>query len=227
MWHQLAADYDLNPDATVISGYSMGGFASYKLALEYPDLFAQAMPLEGPGRMRRADRRRRRNAPPAAAANAKSDGNTTPLIANAKWIPYVMTYGALDELVPFTGGLEQVEAFDKLGYRYYAVLYPAEDHLVFATQNDFAPATSQLGQLERVQDPGSFTFSWYPDLDSGSLGIGPTSDYWISGLRRPQQRRPASSRRSARPRRRSANRKRRSNTTPARPTAPRLRSPTR
>ncbi len=48
VWHQLATDYDLNPDATVMSGYSMGGFASYKLALEYPDLFAQAMPLEGP-----------------------------------------------------------------------------------------------------------------------------------------------------------------------------------
>ena len=48
VWHQLASDYDLNPDATVMSGYSMGGFASYKLALEYPDLFAQAMPLEGP-----------------------------------------------------------------------------------------------------------------------------------------------------------------------------------
>ena len=48
VWHQLADDYDLDPDATVISGYSMGGFASYKLALEYPDLFAQSMPLEGP-----------------------------------------------------------------------------------------------------------------------------------------------------------------------------------
>ena len=93
-----------------------------------------------------------------------------------------MTYGALDELVPFTGGLEQVEAFNKLGYRYYAVLYPAEDHLVFATQNDFAPATSQLGDLERVHNPGSFTFTWYPDLVSQSLGIGPTGDYWVSGL---------------------------------------------
>ena len=98
VWHQLAEDYDLNPDTTVMSGYSMGGFASYKLALEYPDLFAQAMPLEGPvicgnacdaaGRKRR---RRRRQ--------CTSDGNTTPLIVNAKWIPYVMTYGAIDELV--------------------------------------------------------------------------------------------------------------------------------
>ena len=118
----------------------------------------------------------------AGGEQCESDGNTTPLIVNGKWIPYVMTYGAADELVPFTGGVEQVETFNKLGYRYYAVLYPLEDHLVFATQNDFAPATSQLGQLERTQDPGSFTFTWYPDLDSSSLGIGPTDDYWLSGL---------------------------------------------
>jgi pimeloyl-ACP methyl ester carboxylesterase len=181
VWHQLADAYNLDPDATVMSGYSMGGFASYKLALEYPDLFAQSMPLEGPvvcgtriveGVETSAGK----------GGQCEADGNTTPLIVNGKWIPYVMTYGALDELVPFTGGLEQVEAFNKLGYRYYAVLYPAEDHLVFASQNDFAPATSQLGHLERVHNPGSFTFTWYPDLDSTSLGIGPTGDYWISGL---------------------------------------------
>jgi len=181
VWHQLAGDYDLDPDATVMSGYSMGGFASYKLVFEYPDLFSQAMPLEGPVV---CGERFVAGVETAAGSGGQceTDGNTTPLIVNAKWIPYVMTYGALDELVPFTGGLEQVEAFDKLGYRYYAVLYPAEDHLVFASQNDFAPATSQLADVERVQDPGSFTFSWYPELVSSALGIGPSSDYWISGL---------------------------------------------
>jgi pimeloyl-ACP methyl ester carboxylesterase len=181
VWHQLASHYDLDPDATVMSGYSMGGFASYKLALEYPDLFAQAMPLEGPVV---CGERFVEGVETAAGSGGQceADGKTKPLIVNAKWIPYVMTYGALDELVPFTGGLEQVEAFDKLGYRYYALLYPAEDHLVFASQNDFAPATSQLGDLERVHDPGSFTFTWYPELDSSSLGIGPTGDYWISAL---------------------------------------------
>jgi pimeloyl-ACP methyl ester carboxylesterase len=180
VWHQLATNYTLNPDTTVISGYSMGGFASYKLALEYPELFAQAMPLEGPVICGT------RVTPPiegaAGPGQCTSDGNTTPLIVNAKWIPYVMTYGAIDELVPFTGGVEQVDAFNKLGYRYYAVLYPAEDHMVFAVQNDFAPATSQLGSLERVKNPGSFTFRWYPDTYSSSLGIGPTHDYWVSSL---------------------------------------------
>lgn len=180
VWHQLADSYNLDPDATVISGYSMGGFASYKLALEYPDLFAQSMPLEGP--VVCGERVSGEVVTAAGPGQCTSDGNTTPLIVNAKWIPYVMTYGALDELVPFTGGVEQVEAFNKLGYRYYAVLYPAEDHLVFATQNDFAPADSQIGHLERVHNPGSFTFTWYPDLDSASLGIGPTGDYWVGGL---------------------------------------------
>jgi hypothetical protein len=51
VWHQLASDYDLNPDATVISGYSMGGFASYKLALEYPDRSRSAgIPTSTPAR---------------------------------------------------------------------------------------------------------------------------------------------------------------------------------
>jgi hypothetical protein len=180
VWHQLATDYDLNPDTTVMSGYSMGGFASYKLTLEYPDLFAQSMPLEGP--VICGTRVTPPIESPAGGEECTSDGNTTPLVVNAKWIPYVMTYGAIDELVPFTGGVEQVEAFNKLGYRYYAVLYPTEDHMVFALQNDFAPATSQLGSLERVKTPGSFTFEWYPALDSSSLGIGPSGDYWVSGL---------------------------------------------
>jgi hypothetical protein len=181
VWHQLAVYYDLYPDATVISGYSMGGFASYKLTLEYPDLFAQAMPLEGP---------------PvcglqvipgivgyASGGQCTHDSDTTAQVVNAKWIPYVMTYGGIDELVPASSGLEQISQFQKLGYRYYAVLYPAEDHLVFVTQNDLAPATSQLDHLERPIDPGQFTFTWYPDLVSSLLGIGPTQDYWVSGLR--------------------------------------------
>jgi predicted esterase len=187
VWHQLALAYDLDPDATVMSGYSMGGWASYKLPEEYPGLFAQAMPLEGPvicglrvsGPVESA----------SGAGQCTSDGDSTPQIVNLRWIPYVMTYGAIDELVPFTGGQEQITRFRSLGYRFYAVDYPTEDHMVFSVQNDFTPADSQLGSLDRVRDPGSFTFTWYPDLvgtidHAGRAGsIGPTGDYWVSGLR--------------------------------------------
>ena len=186
VWHQLALAYDLDPDATVMSGYSMGGWASYKLPEEYPDLFAQSMPLEGP--VICGTRVYGQAQEYAGSGQCTGDGDSTPLIVNLKWIPYVMTYGAIDELVPFAGGQEQIAQFRSLGYRYYAVDYPAEDHMVFSLQNDFTPADSQLGSLDRVQNPGSFTFTWYPDLvgtidHAGQAGeIGPTGDYWISGL---------------------------------------------
>ncbi len=186
VWHQLALSYDLDPDATVMSGYSMGGWASYKLPEEYPDLFAQSMPLEGP--VICGTRVYGQAQSYAGSGQCTNDGDSTPLIVNLKWIPYVMTYGAIDELVPFAGGQEQIAQFRSLGYRYYAVDYPAEDHMVFAMQNDFTPADSQLGTFNRVQNPGSFTFTWYPDLvgtidHAGQAGqIGPTGDYWIGGL---------------------------------------------
>jgi predicted esterase len=186
VWHQLALAYNLNPDATVMSGYSMGGWASYKLPEEYPDLFAQSMPLEGP--VICGTRVHGSVETFAGPGQCTEDGDSTPLIVNLKWIPFVMTYGAVDELVPFAGGQEQIAQFRTLGYRFYAVDYPAEDHMVFSVQNDFTPADRQLGRLDRTQNPGSFTFAWYPNLvgtinHAGRAGeIGPTSDYWVSGL---------------------------------------------
>jgi hypothetical protein len=186
VWHQLALGYNLNPDATVMSGYSMGGWASYKLPEEYPDLFAQSMPLEGP--VICGTRVYGKGEEYAGPGQCTKDGNSTPLIANLTWIPYVMTYGAIDELVPFTGGQEQIARFRSLRYRFYAVDYPSEDHMVFSMQNDFTPADSQLRSLDRAENPGSFTFTWYPDLvgtidHAGRAGeIGPTSDYWVSHL---------------------------------------------
>jgi pimeloyl-ACP methyl ester carboxylesterase len=48
VWRSLADSYSLDPERTVISGYSMGGWASYKLAFEHPDDFAGSLVLDGP-----------------------------------------------------------------------------------------------------------------------------------------------------------------------------------
>lgn len=191
VWHQLALSYDLDPDATTISGYSMGGWASYKLPEEYPDVFAEAEPLEGPvicglrvyGSVEGY----------AGGTQCTSDGDSTPLLVNLRWIPYVMTCGGIDELVPVTGCDTQAQDIESLGYRVDEFLYPTEDHLVYATQNDFGPPDAALAHppADRELDPGSFTFVWYPNLDSGPSGIdgagaageiGPSRDYWVSGL---------------------------------------------
>lgn len=180
VWHQLALTYPLDPERTVISGYSMGGFASYKLGLEYPDLFAKAMPLAGPPECglflaegAGGD---------AGGGRCTTAGDTTPMIVNARWLPYILGDGVEDELVPVTSVLQQVDTFLNDGNRIHFELYPAEDHLVFATQDGFSNEIAQLGTTTRAVDPGHITYSWYPVLNDPKLGLGPTGDYWVRGI---------------------------------------------
>jgi hypothetical protein len=44
VWADVARRYHLDPRRTAITGYSMGGFGTFKLAAQYPDLFARAQP---------------------------------------------------------------------------------------------------------------------------------------------------------------------------------------
>ena len=184
VWHALAGSYSLDPERTVIGGYSMGGWASYKLGLAHPDLFASALTLEGPiicgirvvdGVDLPADS--------SSPGRCGADGKSTPLLGNARWLPYVITQGAIDQLVPATGTLEQVAAIDALENPYSFFFYPGEDHLVYATQDRFAlPVAALHGLPRRTVDPGRVTYSWFPDLARRDLGIGTTTAYWLGDL---------------------------------------------
>ncbi len=181
VWRSLADSYALDPERTVISGYSMGGWASYKLAFEHPDDFAGALVLDGPVACGV-------EAYPGATAPAfqdppcSQDGQSQPLIANGRWMPYVIDQTYADELVPTTGVVSQAQAFDTLGQRYNLFIHTGADHLGFAVEDRFSDVVSALGSPVRTTDPGSFTYRWYPSLDSAALGIGATGDYWLSGL---------------------------------------------
>ena len=99
VWHALGASFNLDPERTVLSGYSMGGWAGYKLGLAYPDLFAKTVVMAGPqvcgirgtptGSCSRPDPV---GAPTTASARRCS--------RNARWLPYYIAQGAGDELVP-------------------------------------------------------------------------------------------------------------------------------
>ncbi|MCU1691919.1 MAG: Alpha/beta hydrolase family protein [Frankiales bacterium] len=180
VWNRVAHAYTLDPDRTVVSGYSMGGYASYKLGLAYPDLFAKAMPLAGPptcGVRVVGDVRA-----PGAPGRCTDDGDTLPLVRNARELQYVISSGAVDELVPLPSVLQQVQQFDTLGYRYHFELYPAEGHLDYAAQDAFAAPTSQLGRTLRTKAPATVDYTWYPHLSRADLGIGPTGAYWVRDL---------------------------------------------
>jgi hypothetical protein len=181
VWHQLADSYTLDPTRTIISGYSMGGFGSYKLGLTYPDLFAAAMPLAGPPTCGT-----RIIGPVVAEAAAKGpcafDSDTARLVHNARWLPYDIADGVVDELVPFSGVLEQVHQFTRAGVRYRFVVYPAADHMAWAVEDDWSSEITALGHPVVMQNPGTISYSWFPHGSNPALGLGPTGIYWVRNL---------------------------------------------
>jgi hypothetical protein len=182
VWHQLASTYTLDPDRTVLSGYSMGGWGTYKLGLTYPSLFAQAMPLAGPPIcgirvVPGADLY-------AGGGRCGKDGNTTPLIENARWLPFDIHQGVVDELVPVASVIAQSQEFDRLGYRYRLQLYPTGDHLASSVEDPIylGDEATQMGSLTRKQNPGHITYAWYPDLRRPEWGIGPNGAWWVQDV---------------------------------------------
>ncbi|HVA61793.1 MAG TPA: peptidase [Mycobacteriales bacterium] len=190
VWHALAASYTLDPERTTMSGYSMGGFATFKLGLTYPDLFAESLALEGPPGCGLRVIEGQGSA--AGAGRCTADGDTTPLVANARWVPYIITSGTVDELVPVTSLIQQGLAFEAAGDRTVLAELPTEDHLAYSVENAWAGPVGELsdptltnspaGIPARTTNPGTITYTWFPDGERPDLGVAPTGIYWIRGL---------------------------------------------
>lgn len=177
---QLGGD----PNHVVLAGYSMGGFGTYKLGLTYPEVFGQAVVLAGPTTCGlRLVRGIETPADFDATSHCAREGDTYDLLENARWLPFVIAHGVVDELVPFPGIVQQVLKLDRLGYRYRFASYPLEDHIAYLLKDDFDDAVAHMTTGARQPDPGHITFTWYPQLTRPDLGIGPHRVWWVSELR--------------------------------------------
>ena len=183
VWARVAEQLGTDPNRTVISGYSMGGYAAYKLGLTYPQAFSQAVVLAGPPT---CGVRLLPDVDIPADLDLDSpcarEGDTWKLLVNARWLPYVIAHGLIDELVPFASAAEQVLELDRLGYRHRFTVYPLEDHLAWVLQDKFEDPISHMKTPLRQADPGHITFAWYPQLVRPDLGIGPHRVWWLSEL---------------------------------------------
>jgi pimeloyl-ACP methyl ester carboxylesterase len=182
VWARVAEQLGTDPNRTVVSGYSMGGYAAYKLGLTYPEVFAQAVVLAGPPA---CGVRPLPDVDIPADLNPDSpcarEGDSWKLLVNARWLPYVIAHGLVDELVPFASAAEQVLELDRLGYHRFTV-YPLEDHIAWIFQDKFDDPIAHMGTGLRQADPGHITFAWYPQLVRADLGIGPHQVWWLSEL---------------------------------------------
>lgn len=180
VWHALAATYHLDSARTVLSGYSMGGWATYKLGLSYPDLFAKAVVMAGPQvcGIRVEDAIAGYGGP----GPCSDEGQSKPLIGNAIDLPYYIAQGGVDELVPVSGAIEQVQDMKALGLRVRFELFPSQDHLGWAVEDLFASPAANMGHLVRQRSPHTVSLTWYPALTRADYGIGTSGAYWVRGL---------------------------------------------
>jgi hypothetical protein len=175
VWADVAAHYSLNPAFTDIAGYSMGGYGTYKFATQFPDLFARAQPTVGPPGLGVW-------VPPAEPQPGGSQSLTQRMLGSVRNVPFLIWNETTDELVPIAGALEQVKAFDDLGYRYEFDQFQAGEHLTLAINDEYAPAAAFLGTEEVNSDPPHVTYVYNPTMDFPADGTSAGHAYWVYGV---------------------------------------------
>jgi hypothetical protein len=156
VWADVARRYKLDPRWTVTSGYSMGGIGSFKLAEQFPDLFARLYSVVG----------------------ASTDNNLVPSLRN---IPVLMWNAVADELVPINEYEATARALDEAGYRYELDVFTG-DHFVLGLNDEYAPGTAFLGTDRVVRNPDHVTFVRAPRLDYAKYGFVADHAYWLSNV---------------------------------------------
>jgi hypothetical protein len=175
VWADVASHYKLDPDWGAISGYSMGGYGTYKFATQYPDLFAKGQPVVGPPALGVW-------VPPAPPSGGEAT-NTNHMLPSLRNIPFLVWNAVADELVPYAGVVQQANTFDQLGYRYELDSFAPAEHLTLAVNDQYKPAADFLGTTRVDRNPAHVTYVVNPKMDYPEMGGPADHAYWLSGLR--------------------------------------------
>jgi hypothetical protein len=176
VWADVASHYHLDPSWTAISGYSMGGYGTYKFATQFPDLFARANPVVGPPGLGIWS-------PPADPIPGGAASNTNRMLGSLRNVPSLIWAASNDQLVPVTGTTAQAAGFDKLGYRYVFDLFAGIGHLELAANDQFGPAADFLGTAKVDRNPAHVSYVVNPTMDFRKLASVADHAYWLSGLK--------------------------------------------
>ena len=159
VWADVARHYPLDPDWTSISGYSMGGFGTWRLSTRYPDLFARAMAI-------------------VAAARAGDGAH----VASLRNVPLMMWTGQLDELQPASttdGTISEVQA---AGLRLDSWRFNTWDHLSAASNDWYMPAAEFLGEARVERNPRRVSYWRSPAEEFERSGVVTKGAYWVTQM---------------------------------------------
>jgi C-terminal binding-module, SLH-like, of glucodextranase len=177
VWADVARRFKLDAEWTAISGYSMGGYGTFKLAAQFPDLFARAQTTVGPPGVGIW------TPPVAEPAPGGRSSNTNYMLESVRNIPFLMWYASGDELVPVASARAQQARFDALGLRYVWNLFSPAEHVTLAVNDQYQPAADFLGSAEVERDPAHVSYVVNPKMDFPGASFVADHAYWLSGLR--------------------------------------------
>ena len=158
VWADVARHYPVDADWVAISGYSMGGFGTFRLASRWPDLFARGFSVVG------------RGSPDTSLASLRN-------------VPLLSWAAAADELVNIQSTEATFREMDRLDLPVTHDLFPAADHLTIATNDEYGKGAAFLGEHRVDRDPPHVTYVVDPSGDSARAGAVADHAYWLSGLR--------------------------------------------
>jgi pimeloyl-ACP methyl ester carboxylesterase len=168
VWSDVAHRWKLNPRWTVTTGYSMGGIGTFKLAAQFPDLFARIHPTVG-------------------------DEDESSVLASLRNVPVLMWNTHGDELVNDTSFDQTAQALDDLDYRYEldefqpcanpmcSPLFP--NHLQLAVNDQFKPGAKFLGTTKVDRNPAHVTYVDFPERNHPELHMVGDHAYWVSHIK--------------------------------------------
>ena len=159
VWADVARHYDLDADWAAVSGYSMGGYGTWRFLARWPDLFARGQSTVGPR------------------------GTMEDQLASLRNTPVMAWAAGADELVNIAETEGATRQLEQLGLRFVADLFPAADHLSIATNDEYGPAAAFLGAHRVDRDPAHVTYVVDTSEDSERAGAVADHAYWISDLR--------------------------------------------
>lgn len=168
-WADVARNYSLDPNRVGINGYSMGGYGTFKLAAQYPDLFGKAFPVVGPAG---------EGIWLGAGDTVSPQSNTFNILDNLRHVPLLIWDGAADELVPVSGTTIHAQRLHDLGYRYEQNVFTA-DHFLLSVVDDWTRGAEFLGDARVDRNPAHVTYRVMPSADVKKYGLVHDHAYWL------------------------------------------------
>ncbi|MFC5729323.1 hypothetical protein [Nocardioides vastitatis] len=177
VWADIAARYDLAPGYVVQTGSSMGGFGTYKLGVQFPDLYNGIFPNVGINTASLSV--------PPLVSPAGRGGDAWRMFANLRHVPVLATSGTTDPVVSIQNTSFSMETLDQLGYRYDYWWFGGVDAAGHAeyrhyVPDQFAALMARQGPVDR--NPRRVTYVLNAAMHEPQYGIDADHAYWLSGL---------------------------------------------